>query len=114
LKGVYSQVLQNVQTKVDLAFKAFFRRLKAGEKPGYPRFGSWGYDSFTFKQSGFELLGPGLFLSKIGVVKDVLHRPIQERIQTLTIRRDAVGNWYAGFACEVQGEHLPCATWRAG
>src|SRR6185503_5493185 len=36
LKGVYAQVLQNVQERVDLAFKAFFRRVKDGEKPGYP------------------------------------------------------------------------------
>ena len=34
LKGVHSQVLQNVQERVDLAFKAFFRRVKMGEKPG--------------------------------------------------------------------------------
>ncbi|MFV9503839.1 MAG: hypothetical protein AB4911_04655 [Oscillochloridaceae bacterium umkhey_bin13] len=38
LKRVHSQVLQNVQVRVDLAFKAFFRRVKAGEEPGYPRF----------------------------------------------------------------------------
>ena len=115
LKGVYSQVLQNVQERVDLAFKAFFRRLKAGEKPGYPRFRGVGwYDSFTFKQFGFELLGNGLFLSKIGVVKVVLHRPIQGRIKTLTIRRDAVGNWYACFACEAQEEHLPSSDLAIG
>ena len=115
LKGVYSQVLQNVQERVDLAFKAFFRRVKAGEKPGYPRFRGVGwYDSFTFKQFGFELLGNGLLLSKIGVVKVVLHRPIQGRIKTLTIRRDAIGNWYACFACEVEGEHLPSSDLAVG
>ena len=37
LKEVFSQVLQNVQARVDLALKAFFRRVKAGEKPGYLR-----------------------------------------------------------------------------
>lgn len=78
LKGVFSQVLQNVQERVDLAFKAFFRRVKAGENPGYPRFrGKGWYDSFTFKQFGFELLDNGLHLSKIGVVKIVLHRPLK-------------------------------------
>src|SRR5690242_14298560 len=35
---VHSQVLQNVAVRVDLAYKAFFRRCKAGETPGYPRF----------------------------------------------------------------------------
>ena len=48
LKHVHSQVLQNAQMRVDLAFKAFFKRVKAGEKPGYPRFkGKGRYDSFT-------------------------------------------------------------------
>src|SRR5712691_12975477 len=34
LKQVHSQVLQNVAVRTDLAFKAFFRRCKAGETPG--------------------------------------------------------------------------------
>jgi len=101
--------MQNVQERVDLAFKAFFCRMKAGEKPGYPRFRGYGrYDSFTFKQSGFQLLGNGLHLSKIGVVKIVLHRPVEGRLKTLTIQRDAVGNWYACLACEVEPKPLPC------
>src|SRR6478752_9529482 len=51
LAGVQSQVLQNVAVRIDLAFQAFFRRLKAGEQPGYPRFrGKGRYDSLTFPQ----------------------------------------------------------------
>ena len=108
LREVYSQVLQNVQERVDLGFKAFFRRVKAGEKAGYPRFRGQGrYDSFTFKQFGFNLLENGVFLSKIGTVKIILHRPIEGKIKTLTLQRDAVGNWYACFACEVEPEPLP-------
>jgi len=108
LKNVHSQVLQNVQARVDLAFQGFFRRVKAGEKPGYPRFRGYGrYDSFTFKQSGFKLLDKGVLLSKIGILKIIQHRPIEGRIKTLTIQRDAVGNWYACFACEVEEEILP-------
>jgi len=109
LKGVYSQVLQNVQERVDLAFKGFFRRVQAGEKPGYPRFRGYGwYDSFTFKQFGFELLDNGLILSKIGVIKIILHRPIEGEIKTLTVQRDAVSNWYACFSCQGESEPLPC------
>jgi putative transposase len=108
LKGMHSQVLQNVQERVDLAFKAFFRRVQAGEKPGYPRFRGYGrYDSFTFKQSGFKLGDNGLRLSKIGTVKILQHRPIAGRIKTLTIQRDVIGNWYASFTCEVEPEPLP-------
>jgi putative transposase len=109
LKGVYSQVLQNVQERVDLAFKAFFRRVQAGEKPGYPRFRGYGwYDSFTFKQFGFELLDNGLILSKMGAIKILLHRPIEGEIKTLTVQRDAVSNWYACFSCQEESEPLPC------
>jgi putative transposase len=45
---VHSQVLQDVVQRVDRAFQAFFRRVKAGETPGYPRFhGRSRYNSFT-------------------------------------------------------------------
>jgi len=101
LSTVYSQVLQNVTLRVDLAFKAFFRRLKSGEKPGYPRFkGKGRYDSFTYPQSGFKLDGDRLHLSKIGDVRVVLHRPVEGTIKTLTIRRSSTSKWYACFSVE--------------
>src|SRR5438128_2108234 len=50
-EAVYSQVLQEVLHRVDKAFKAFFRRCKAGEKPGHPRYKSRPrYDSLTYPQ----------------------------------------------------------------
>jgi len=56
IKLVYSQVLQDVATRIDLAFQSFFRRCKAKENPGFPRFkGEDRYDSMTFKQAGFQL-----------------------------------------------------------
>lgn len=101
LSTVYSQVLQNVSLRVDLAFKAFFRRVKAGENPGYPRFkGKGRYDSFTYPQSGFKLDRDRLHLSKIGDVRIVLHRPVEGMIKTLTIRRSSTGKWYACFSVE--------------
>jgi putative transposase len=45
--------------------------------------------------------------SKIGILRIIQHRPIEGRIKTLTVQRDAVGNWYACFACEVEAETLP-------
>ena len=54
LNFVHSQVLRDVAKRVDLAYQAFFRRLKAGEKPGFPRFrGKDRYDSFKRQQLGF-------------------------------------------------------------
>src|SRR6266516_832438 len=57
LSTVYSQVLQNVAVRLDLAMKAFFRRVKAHEaEPGFPRFkGKGRYDSITYPQSGFKM-----------------------------------------------------------
>jgi putative transposase len=116
LARVHSQVLQNVQERVDLAFKAFYRRVKAGgEKPGYPRFKGHGrYDSFTFKQSGFALQENGLQLSKIGLIPIKMHRPMEGKVKTLSIRRDAVGSWYACFSCETEAKALPSSEKAVG
>jgi putative transposase len=39
-RAIGSQVLQDVIQRVEWASAAFFRRARAGEKPGYPRFRS--------------------------------------------------------------------------
>jgi len=107
LGNAYSQCLQNVTMRVDLAFRAFFRRAKAGETPGYPRFRGFDrYDSFTFPQSGFNLVKNKLKVSKVGCIKINLHRNIEGIIKTLTVRRRN-DKWYACFSCEVKSESLP-------
>ena len=51
LAAVQSQVVQNVAVRIDLAFQAFFRRVRTGETPGYPRFrGKGRYVSITYPQ----------------------------------------------------------------
>ena len=106
LIDVFSQSLQDVSTRIDLAFRAFFRRVKAGDKPGYPRFrGKFRYDSFCYPQSGFKLLKNVVQLSKIGGIKIKLHRPIEGVIKTCTIKRTPTGKWFVSFACDV--EHKP-------
>jgi len=101
LKEVHSQVLQDALRRLDKTFTNFFRRIKKGEKPGYPRFkGKYRYDSFTYPQSGFALdyHNKKLRLSKIGGITIKLHRPIPAEgvIKTCTIKRD-VDHWYACF-----------------
>jgi len=108
LTMVYSQTLQDVQERVDLAFKAFFRRVKAGEKPGYPRFRGRGrYDSLTYPQFGFSLEDYSVKAAKIGEIKATIHRPLKGKTKTLTLRRHSTGKWYACFSCEVKSEPLP-------
>ena len=106
LCDVYSQGLQNVAVRVDLTYQAFFRRVEAGQTPGYPRFKGDGYNSFTYPQSGFGFCEGRLRLSKIGDVPLVLHRPIIGTIKTCTLRRQS-GKWFACFSVETEIQPLP-------
>lgn len=105
LKNVHSQVLQEIVKRVDLAFQAFFRRVKAGEKPGYPRFKGYGrYDSITYTQYGFELTDNILRLSKIGEIKIKLHRSFEGEIQRLNVRKMPTGKWIVSFLVKTESE----------
>jgi len=116
-RTVFSQTLQTVADDLDKAFKAFFRRVKAGEKPGYPRFkGRNRFHSFAFKQFGVgaKLDGRRLKLYGIGRVAVRWHRPIEGQIKTVRIVFKA-GQWYACFACEVPDKPpLPATGKRIG
>jgi len=105
LSRIHSQVLQNVNDRLDKAFRAFFRRCKAGEKPGFPRFrGFERYNSFCYPQSGFAVIGKELKISKIGSIRIKLHRPIEGEIKTCTLRRTASGDWNVSLSCEMNVE----------
>jgi putative transposase len=117
LKLVHSQVLQNVCVRVDLAFKGFFRRVKAGEEPGYPRFKSYGrYDSFCYPQygNGVRLEGNTLILSKLGNVKVKLHRDLCGTPKTVCLRRSSTGKWFVTFSCECEPQRLSTEPKRIG
>ncbi|HXG94929.1 MAG TPA: transposase [Blastocatellia bacterium] len=110
LGTVHSQVLQDVLRRLEKAFNAFFRRLKVGEKPGFPRFRSRARNSITYLQTGFALKAGKLQLSKIGKVKIKLHRPVEGKVKTLTITRSSTGKWFACFCVECEPEPLPATT----
>lgn len=102
LAQVHSQVLQNVIDRLDKAFQAFFRRCKAKENPGFPRFrGFHRYNSFCYPQSGFTLAGNQLKLSKLGNIRIKMHRLIEGEIKTCTLRINASGEWDVSFSCEI-------------
>jgi putative transposase len=109
LSQVYSQVAQEALKRLDRAYRQFFQRVKAGDKPGFPRFkGSGQYSSLTYPHyaSGVQLNGDLLHLSKIGDIPVRLHRPLYGTPKTCTISRKADG-WYACICCEVEPEPLP-------
>ncbi len=108
--------MQNVQVRVDLAFKAFFRRVKQGQTPGYPRFKARGrYDSITYPQPGtaFKLRSGFVELSKIGKVKIQQHRAIEGTPKTCTVSKTTTGKWFVSFACEVESKPKPDRKFKA-
>ncbi len=105
---VYSHVLQDVLSRLDKAYKAFFSRIKRGDKAGFPRFqGRHRYNSFHYKEYKQTPTEKSVYLPKIGNVRTNLHRPVEGKIKTATIKRDSCGDWFVTFACEVQAEPLP-------
>jgi putative transposase len=118
MRQANAEALQNACVRVDLAFQAFFRRVKAGETPGYPRFrGRHRYDSFTYprQRGNWGILDNGrVRLSKIGEVKIKLHRPLEGEAKTLTVSRDRLGNWYACFVVEVEDKPLAPSPYVTG
>src|SRR6266508_7011092 len=89
--------------RLDTAFQAFFRRVKAGDKPGYPRFRGRGrYDTVVFPSygDGCKLREGRAYFQHIGAVKLKLHRPLEGRIKTMAFKREADG-WYVVFSCDL-------------
>ncbi len=116
-REIHSQVLQDVLTRLDRAFHAFFRRVKTGETPGYPRFKSvHQYNSFTYKQFGNgAILDNGcLVLSKIGRLAVRWSRPLEGTPKTVTVSCEADG-WYVCFSCaDVPITRLPLTGQETG
>ncbi len=119
MKAVYSQVLQNVAVRIDLGMKVFFRRVKAGEAPGYPRFrGRTRYSSLTYPQANngcIKIDHNRLHASGLGQIKIVYHRPLEGAMKTATIARTATGKWFVAIVCEVpEPAPLPAAGVQVG
>jgi putative transposase len=67
--AIHSHILQDVLARLDKTYQAFFRRVKAGEKAGFPRYQArTRWHSFTYIEygNGATLDNGFLVLSKIG------------------------------------------------
>lgn len=106
-KEVSAQVLVDTLKRLDLAFQSFFRRLKSGEKPGFPRFKpSRTYNSFKYpdlaRGRGAKLIlgGRKVRLSGIGDVKIKFHRDLEGVAKQAIVSLDGDGHWYINFLCD--------------
>ncbi|MDT3724327.1 transposase [Streptomyces sp. DSM 41972] len=102
--------------RLDKAFQAFFRRVKAGRTPGYPRFKGVGhFDTVTFPRDGDGCRWDStprdartrVRFQGVGHIRVHQHRPVQGRVKTIGVKRE-VNRWYVVLACdEVPAEELP-------
>jgi putative transposase len=115
--AIHSHVLQDVLSRLDKTYQAFFRRLKAGEKAGFPRYqGRDRWHSFTYKEfgNGATVDNGFLVLSRIGRIAVRWSRPLDGTPKTVTISREADG-WYVCFSCaDVPVEPLPLTRQETG
>jgi putative transposase len=94
--------------RLDRAFQSFFRRVKAGEKPGYPRFKGRGwFDSVEWTQSGSGCKWDSVphptvtrvYLQGIGHVRVHQHRTVRGTVKTIRAKREC-GRWYVILSCD--------------
>jgi putative transposase len=92
--------------RLDRAFQRFFDRVKAGQKPGYPRFKGYGWwDSIEWPAKNGARWDSvphptvtRVYLQGIGHVRVHQHRPVRGRVKTITVKREA-GRWYVVLSC---------------
>lgn len=94
--------------RLDRAFAGFFRRVKAGDRPGYPRFrGPGGFDTVEFPRDGDGCRWNAtphhpqtrVRFKGIGYVKVKQHWPITGRVKTVAVKREG-RRWFALLAVE--------------
>ncbi|MFC4955858.1 RNA-guided endonuclease InsQ/TnpB family protein [Streptomyces mauvecolor] len=102
--------------RLDRGFAAFFRRVKTGQTPGYPRFKGVGhFDTVIFPKDGDGCRWDStphdrqtrVRLQGVGHVRVHQHRPVKGRVKTISVKREGA-HWYVILACDnVSAEPLP-------
>ncbi|MER6562972.1 transposase [Streptomyces sp. NPDC001027] len=109
--------------RLDKAFAAFFRRVKSGDTPGYPRFRgvNW-FDTVDFPRDGDACRWDStphdpttrVRFQGVGHVKVNQHRPVAGRIKTVSVKREG-RKWFVVLTAEQdQPEPLPATGSVAG
>ena len=92
--------VQQLLRRLDKAFAAFFRRIKAGDKPGFPRFKpAHRFRSIEYRYGdGCRLSGDRLYIQHVGAVRIKLHRDVPVGcLKQVMLTRKAAGRWFISF-----------------
>jgi putative transposase len=101
---VYSKALQMVNNQLWYNINALHELKKRGKKVGKLRYKKI-VKIINYNQSGFKIDEDKLILSKIGEVKVLFHRPLEDEVKGVIIKRSATG-WYAIFQVEAERKPL--------
>lgn len=101
LAEVDSHALQQAVVNLDRAYKNFFRRVKEGGKPGFPRFKSKAETRQSYRTNwGVSIADAGhIKLPKLGRVKARVSREPEGRIVNATVKRTPTGKYYCVLTC---------------
>ena len=103
LSEVDATALQSSIRDLDVAYQNFFRRVKIGDKPGYPRFKSKRDNRKSFKSkvtgSNIRLLDRHIRLPKLGNIKCMVSRQIVGRIISATVSQNPSGKYFVSVLC---------------
>lgn len=92
--------LQNALKDLDMAYKQFFRRIKAEEKPGFPRFKSKKNRHRAYRTNGsLSFVHSYVRLPKLGFVKCRVSKEIKGRILSATVSQVPSGKYYVSLCC---------------
>lgn len=103
LKEADSTSLQATLQDLDAAFQNFFRHVKRGEKPGYPRFKSRKNRRQSYKSkcvgANIKVLEKEVQLPKLGLVKCRVSKAVRGRILSATVSRSPSGKYFVALCC---------------
>lgn len=92
--------LQNSLKDLDQAYQNFFRRVKAGEKPGFPKFKSKRGGRKSYRTNGtIHLFERHIQLPKLGLVKCRVSKEVKGRILSATINQNPSGKYFVALCC---------------
>lgn len=116
LAQVDSMALQQSIRDLDRAYKNFFRRVREGGKPGFPKFKSRRHARQSYRTNGGKVLDRNhIALPKLGTVRAKVSRPLQGRFISVTVSLDAAGRYFATFLCiDVPSKDAPATDREVG
>ena len=112
LKEVDKWALQNALRDLDVAYRNFFRRVKNGEKPGFPKFKSKHNHRQSYRsqcdKGNIKVFDKSIQLPKLGKVKCRVSKQVKGRILSATVSQNPSEKYFVAICCtDIEMEQLP-------